>query len=188
MEFLRKADGSLESLPEKHVDTGMGFERLVRAIEGKSSNYDTAVFSSLLKKIEAITSQSYGKVEGVDIAMRVIADHLRAVSFAIADGQNPSNVKAGYVIRRILRRAVRYSYQGLNYPQPLLHQLVSTLVEDMGTAYPELVNQQSFIEQVILEEEKSFLKTLEEGIQRLTKALQALEGKKELDGQTALEL
>ncbi|MGB1120185.1 MAG: alanine--tRNA ligase [Chitinophagales bacterium] len=188
MEFLRKADGSLENLPEKHVDTGMGFERLVRAIEGKSSNYDTAVFSSLLKKIEAITSQSYGKEEGIDIAMRVIADHLRAVSFAIADGQNPSNVKAGYVIRRILRRAVRYSYQGLNYPQPLLHQLVSTLVEDMGTAYPELVNQQSFIEQVILEEEKSFLKTLEEGIQRLTKALQSLGNGKELDGQTAFEL
>ena len=188
MEFIRKADGSLESLPEKHVDTGMGFERLVRAIEGKSSNYDTAVFSSLLKKVEAITSQSYGKEEGIDIAMRVITDHLRAVSFAIADGQNPSNVKAGYVIRRILRRAVRYSYQGLHYPKPLLHQLVSTLVEDMGVAYPELVNQQSFIEQVILEEEKSFLKTLEEGIQRLTKALQALGDGKELDGQTVFEL
>jgi alanyl-tRNA synthetase len=166
MQFNRLKDGSLQPLPAKHVDTGMGFERLVRVIQGKRSNYDTDVFMPLIDFIGNRTSVHYGKNHQSDIAMRVIADHIRAISFCIMDGQLPSNNKAGYVIRRILRRAVRYVYQGLGLNQPFLNELVPELANQFKDVFPELNKQKDFVQKVILEEENAFLKTLEKGIQR----------------------
>jgi alanyl-tRNA synthetase len=166
MQFNRLKDGSLESLPAKHVDTGMGFERLVRAIQGKSSNYDTDVFQPLIQFIAQKSGIAYGSDEKSDIAMRVLSDHIRAVSFAIADGQLPSNNKAGYVIRRILRRAVRYAYTFLHFKNPFIHELVPVLAEQFKGVFDELYQQKDFVEKVILEEEVSFLRTLTQGIQR----------------------
>ncbi|MFA6769726.1 MAG: alanine--tRNA ligase, partial [Bacteroidales bacterium] len=167
MQYNRKANGKLVALPNKHVDTGMGLERLCMAIQGKKSNYDTDVFSGMIEEISSITGKKYRESPQTEIAMRVIADHIRAISFSIADGQLPSNVKAGYVIRRILRRAVRYAYTFLNSAEPLLFKLVSKLVSEMGEAFPELVSQQNLIEKVIKEEEESFLRTLDKGIKLL---------------------
>ncbi|MCC8088300.1 MAG: alanine--tRNA ligase [Rikenellaceae bacterium] len=164
MQFNRKANGSLELLPEKHVDTGMGFERLCMVIQGKKSNYDTDIFQPTIKEISALSGKKYGQDEQTDIAMRVIADHLRAISFSIADGQLPSNVKAGYVIRRILRRAVRYGYTYLGFNEPFICKLVPILVKEMGGQFPEIKAQQTLIEKVINEEETSFLRTLATGI------------------------
>ena len=167
MQYNRKADGSLEGLPHKVIDTGMGFERLVRVMQGKTSNYDTDVFQPIIRKIAELSGFTYGKDEPIDVAMRVIADHLRAIAFSIADGQLPSNAKAGYVIRRILRRAVRYAYTFLGRRDPFLCLLVPTLVQEMGGAYPELPAQQELITKVIREEEESFLRTLATGINLL---------------------
>ncbi|NGF58105.1 alanine--tRNA ligase [Parapedobacter sp. SGR-10] len=166
MQFNRLKSGVLEPLPAKHVDTGMGFERLVRAIQGKTSNYDTDVFQPLISFIAEKAGIKYGENEKTDIAMRVLSDHIRAVSFAIADGQLPSNNKAGYVIRRILRRAVRYAYTFLNFKNPFFHELVPLLAEQFKDVFDELYQQQDFVEKVILEEEVSFLRTLTTGIQR----------------------
>jgi len=166
MQFNRLKDGSLVSLPAKHVDTGMGFERLVRAIQHKTSNYDTDVFQPLIQYIAAKSGIAYGSEEKTDIAMRVISDHIRAVSFAIADGQLPANNKAGYVIRRILRRAVRYAYTFLGFKTPFIHELVSVLAEQFKGVFDELYLQKDFVEKVVLEEEVSFLRTLTQGIQR----------------------
>ena len=171
MQYNRKADGSLEPLAKKVIDTGMGFERLVRTIQGKTSNYDTDVFQPMLKKIGAICGCEYGKDEKTDIAMRVIADHIRTIAFAITDGQLPSNEKAGYVIRRILRRAVRYGYTFLNMRSAFLYQLVPQLIADMGEAYPELVQQEAQITPVIKSEEEAFLRTLDKGIGLLDKLM-----------------
>ena len=167
IQFNRKADGSLEELPAKHVDTGMGFERLVRAIQGKSSNYDTDVFQPTIQFISQNCGIKYGVAETTDIAMRVMADHIRAIAFVIADGQLPSNNKAGYVIRRILRRAVRYGYTFLNFKEPFLYKLITILSNQFADVFPELKAQEEFIKRVILEEETSFLRTLEAGIKRL---------------------
>ena len=167
MQFNRKADGSLEQLPMQVIDTGMGFERLVRALQGKHSNYDTDVFQPIIAKIGELSGYTYGKEEKVDVAMRVVADHLRAISFSIADGQLPSNAKAGYVIRRILRRAVRYAYTFLGQRDAFMYLLVPTLAHEMGEAYPELVAQQQLITRVMKEEEESFLRTLSTGISML---------------------
>ena len=171
MQYNRKADGSLEPLAKKVIDTGMGFERLVRTIQGKTSNYDTDVFQPMLKKIGEICNCEYGKDEKIDVAMRVIADHIRTIAFAITDGQLPSNEKAGYVIRRILRRAVRYGYTFLNMRSAFLFQLVPQLIEDLGEAYPELVKQQAQIIPVIKSEEEAFLRTLDKGIGLLDKLM-----------------
>ena len=173
MESQRMADGHLERLPAKNIDTGMGFERLCAVLQGKNSNYDTDVFSGLLAKIGEISGHKYSESGEVDVAMRVVADHVRAISFSIADGQLPSNVKAGYVIRRILRRAVRYGYTFLGMTDPFLCRLVPQLVADMGEAYPELVAQQQLIENVIREEELAFLRTLERGIRFLGEYIDA---------------
>lgn len=167
IQFNRKANGSLEELPAKHVDTGMGFERLCMVIQGKKSNYDTDVFQSIIAELGKLCGRNYGPGEKSDIAMRVIADHLRAVSFAIADGQLPSNNKAGYVIRRILRRAVRYGYTFLAFREPFIYKLVEALKNSMGELFPELAVQQNLIEKVIHEEEESFLRTLDTGIKLL---------------------
>jgi alanyl-tRNA synthetase len=167
IQFNRKTDGSLSPLPARHVDTGMGFERLCMVLQGKQSNYDTDVFQPIILKISSLCNVEYGSNPQSDIAMRVIADHLRAISFSIADGQVPSNVKAGYVIRRILRRAVRYGYTFLNFHEPFINKLVSTLVDQMGTFFPELIAQKDLIIKVIYEEEASFLRTLETGIRLL---------------------
>jgi alanyl-tRNA synthetase len=166
MEFNRKADGSLEPLPAKHVDTGMGFERLCMAMQGKTSNYDTDVFMPTIRYIEQASGVTYGSNEKTDIAMRVVADHIRAISFTIADGQLPSNNKAGYVIRRILRRAVRYCFTFLNIKEPFLYQLVALISEQFAQVFPELKAQQDFVARVINEEEASFLRTLETGIRK----------------------
>lgn len=171
MQYNHKADGSLEPLPARVIDTGMGFERLCMAMQGKTSNYDTDVFQSLLKKIGQLSGKTYGDDKQVDIAMRVIADHIRTISFSIADSQLPSNAKAGYVIRRILRRAVRYAYTFLGQKQAFLYRLVDTLIESMGEAYPELTTQADLIKKVIKEEEEAFLRTLETGIKRLEKVI-----------------
>ncbi len=176
IQFNRKADGKLEELPAKHVDTGMGFERLCMVLQGKKSNYDTDVFQTTIAKIAELSNKKYGDDPKADIAMRVIADHLRAISFSIADGQLPSNNKAGYVIRRILRRAVRYGYTFLDFREPFICKLVEVLKENMGDAFPELVSQQTLIEKVIHEEEESFLRTLETGIRLLEKNLPAEKG------------
>ena len=198
MEFNRKADGSLEKLPAQHVDTGMGFERLVRVLQNKQSNYDTDVFSPLLSKIEELSSHRYKPQDEenhkkqliINIAMRVIADHIRAISFSIADGQLPSNTGAGYVIRRILRRAIRYGYQSLNLKEPFMYRLVPVLAHQMGQAFPELVSQKMLIEKVIKEEEISFFRTLENGLKRIDQVCinVANEKKKVVDGVTVFEL
>jgi alanyl-tRNA synthetase len=172
MQFNRKADGSLESLPNKVIDTGMGFERLCMAVQGKTSNYDTDVFQPLIQEIGRITGFTYGQEAKKDVAMRVIADHIRTIAFSITDGQLPSNAKAGYVIRRILRRAVRYGYTFLNQKNPFMYQLIPALIHSMGDAYPELSDQTELIEKVIKEEEDSFLHTLETGIKLLDKQIQ----------------
>lgn len=174
MQFNRLKDGSLQLLPAQHVDTGMGFERLVRVIQGKSSNYDTDIFQPLIQFIAEKAGIAYGKDVKTDIAMRVMADHIRAISFAIADGQLPSNNKAGYVIRRILRRAVRYSYQYLNFKEPFLNQLVPILAEQFANVFPELIDQKDFVQKVVLEEEVSFLRTLEQGIRKFNEIDQAI--------------
>ncbi len=166
MEFNRKADGSLEPLPDKHVDTGMGFERLCMAMQKKKSNYDTDVFQPLIQYISEESKIKYGASEKTDIAMRVMSDHIRAISFAIADGQLPSNVKAGYVIRRILRRAVRYAYSFLNLKEPFLCRMVGLLADQFKDVFPELKSQQDFVARVVLEEETSFLRTLDTGIRK----------------------
>ncbi len=198
MEFNRKADGSLEKLPAQHVDTGMGFERLVRVLQDKQSNYDTDVFSPMLNKIEQLSGLKYDPaIEDknlqqlkINIAMRVIADHIRAVTFSIADGQLPSNTGAGYVIRRILRRAIRYGYQSLNLKEPFMYQLVDTLSTQIGQAFPELVIQKKLTEKVIKEEESSFFRTLENGLKRIEQiCLDTLNNNnKYINGQAAFEL
>ena len=172
MQFNRKADGSLEPLPAKVIDTGMGFERLCMALQGKTSNYDTDVFQPIIGVIAGMTGSTYGADKQKDIAMRVIADHIRTISFSITDGQLPSNAKAGYVIRRILRRAVRYGYTFLGRREAFMYKLLPVLIETMGDAYPELIAQQSLIEKVIKEEEESFLRTLETGIRLLDKKME----------------
>ena len=177
MQYNRKADGSLDTLPNKVIDTGMGFERLVRTMQGKHSNYDTDVFQPMLKKIGEICGSEYGKEEKVDVAMRVIADHIRTIAFAIADGQLPSNEKAGYVIRRILRRAVRYGYTFLGQREAFMYKLVPQLIADMGDAYPELVKQEAQITPVIKSEEDGFLRTLDKGITLLDKLMKEAKGK-----------
>ena len=184
MQYNRKADGSLEPLAKKVIDTGMGFERLVRTIQGKTSNYDTDVFQPMLKKIGAICGCEYGKDEKTDVAMRVIADHIRTIAFAITDGQLPGNEKAGYVIRRILRRAVRYGYTFLNMRSAFLYQLVPQLIADMGEAYPELMQQEAQITPVIKSEEEAFLRTLDKGIGLLDKLMDEARraGKTEISG------
>ena len=190
MQYNRKADGSLEKLSMNVIDTGMGFERLVRALQGKHSNYDTDIFQPIIKEISRLSGLEYGKDEKTDVAMRVVADHLRAVSFSIADGQLPSNAKAGYVIRRILRRAVRYAYTFLGQKEAFLFRLVPTLVSEMGEAYPELAAQRELIMRVIKEEEDSFLRTLSNGISMLADAMDEVkrEGKTCLDGAKAFRL
>ena len=187
MQYNRKADGSLEPLPAKHVDTGMGFERLCMALQGVKSNYDTDVFTPLIKEIEIITDAKYGKTEQTDIAIRVIADHIRAVAFSIADGQLPSNTGAGYVIRRILRRAVRYGFTFLETKEPFMFRLVNVLTQSMGEAFPELSEQKQLIENVIKEEEHSFLKTLDQGLVLLDTIIEKTKGKT-VDGRKAFEL
>ena len=184
MQFNRKADGSLEPLAKKVIDTGMGFERLVRTIQGKTSNYDTDVFQPMLKRIGEICGCTYGKDEKTDVAMRVIADHIRTIAFAIADGQLPSNEKAGYVIRRILRRAIRYGYTFLSMREAFMYQLVPQLISDLGEAYPELVAQQAQIVPVIKSEEEAFLRTLDKGITLLDKLMAEAKkaGKTEISG------
>ncbi len=177
MQYNRKADGSLEGLPNKVIDTGMGFERLVRTLQGKQSNYDTDVFQPMLHKIGEICGCTYGKDEKTDIAMRVIADHIRTIAFAITDGQLPSNEKAGYVIRRILRRAVRYGYTFLGRREAFMYRLVPQLIEDMGDAYPELRKQEQQIIPVIKSEEEAFLRTLDKGISLLDKLMKEAKGK-----------
>ena len=191
MQFNRKADGSLEKLSMNVIDTGMGFERLVRAIQGKHSNYDTDVFQPMIKEIERLSVLQYtGAQTDTDVAMRVIADHIRAVSFSIADGQLPGNAKAGYVIRRILRRAVRYAYTFLDQKDAFLFKLVPTLVHEMGEAYPELKAQQQLITRVIKEEEDSFLRTLDRGINLLNGAMDELKAHQQtvLSGSDAFRL
>lgn len=190
MQYNRKADRHLEPLPAKVIDTGMGFERLTMALQGKTSNYDTDIFTPLIAKISNITNKEYGKNEEVDVAMRVAADHVRTISFSIADSQLPGNAKAGYVIRRILRRAVRYVYTFLDYKQPLLYQLVDTLVDQMGDSYPELQAQKDLIKRVIKEEEESFLRTLENGIKLLDSIISKAkaDNSKEISGKDAFTL
>ena len=190
MQYNRKADGSLERLPMHVIDTGMGFERLVRMLQGKQSNYDTDIFQPIIREIERLSGKKYGVDENTDVAMRVIADHLRAVAFSIADGQLPGNAKAGYVIRRILRRAVRYAYTFLSQKEAFMYKLMPTLIHEMGEAYPELPGQRELIGRVMKEEEDSFLRTLDKGISMLTTAMDSLkaEGKSELDGVQAFRL
>ena len=190
MQFNRKADGSLESLPNKVIDTGMGFERLCMAVQGKTSNYDTDVFQPLIREIGKIAGAEYGQEAKKDIAMRVIADHIRTIAFSITDGQLPSNAKAGYVIRRILRRAVRYGYTFLEQKRPFMYRLIPALIDSMGDAYPELIAQKDLIEKVIKEEEDSFLRTLETGIKLLDKQIQEAKAAKKtrLNGADAFVL
>ena len=190
MQFNRKADGSLEPLSMNVIDTGMGFERLVRALQGKHSNYDTDIFQPIINEISRLSGKEYGKTEEVDVAMRVISDHLRAVSFSIADGQLPSNAKAGYVIRRILRRAVRYAYTFLNQKEAFMYKLLPVFIGEMGGAYPELVAQRELIGRVMKEEEDSFLRTLDKGINLLNGAMDELKahGQTVLDGAQAFRM
>jgi len=188
MQFERKADGHLEPLPAKNIDTGMGFERLCSVLQGKNSNYDSDVFTGLLGKLGELSGHKYGESADTDVAMRVCADHIRAISFSIADGQLPSNVKAGYVIRRILRRAVRYGYTFLGFTEPFLCRLVPQLISDMGDAYPELKAQQKLIESVIREEELAFLRTLDRGIKLLDDYMERNAATKVLPGTDAFVL
>ncbi|TBW30206.1 alanine--tRNA ligase [Gramella sp. KN1008] len=187
MQYNRKANGDLEELPAKHIDTGMGFERLCMVLQGKKSNYDTDVFTPLISEIEKITDSKYGRSEETDIAMRVIADHVRAVAFSIADGQLPSNTGAGYVIRRILRRAIRYGFTFLNTKEPFIYKLVPVLSNQMGSAFPELKSQASLMENVIREEEASFLRTLEQGLVLLENLMKDSADKR-ISGEKAFEL
>jgi alanyl-tRNA synthetase len=187
IQYNRKANGSLEDLPEKHIDTGMGFERLCMVLQNVKSNYDTDVFTPLIREIETITGHKYGKKEETNIAIRVVADHIRAVAFAIADGQLPSNTGAGYVIRRILRRAIRYGFTFLDTKQPFIYRLVNVLSERMGKAFPELPKNHQLIENVIKEEENSFLSTLEQGLVLLDSVI-ASSKSKTIDGEKAFEL
>jgi len=190
MEFTRKTDGSLENLPQKHVDTGMGLERLAVALQGKQSNYDIDLFQRLIKKAEEMSSFKYGEKNENDIALRIISDHIRAISFSIADGQLPSNTGAGYVIRRILRRAVRYGYQTLEINEPFMYKLSSTLVKEMGEVYPELEAQKELISKVIKQEERSFFRTLEQGIKRIDQIIKKERQNKanKLSAQSVFEL
>ncbi len=190
MQYNRKADSSLEPLPNKVIDTGMGFERLCMAVQGKQSNYDTDVFQPLLKALGTICSCQYGKDEKVDIAMRVIVDHVRTIAFAIADGQLPSNAKAGYVIRRILRRAVRYGYTFMNQREAFMHKLVPALIDNMGEAFTEITQQEVLITKVMKEEEDAFLRTLETGIRLLDKVIDDVKkvGMTEITGKDAFTL
>ncbi|MCJ7448536.1 MAG: alanine--tRNA ligase [Bacteroidales bacterium] len=190
IQYNRKSDGSLELLPSKHVDTGMGFERLCMVIQGKKSNYDTDIFQSVISKISSVTGKEYGVNEKWDVALRVIADHLRAVAFSVADGQLPSNNKAGYVIRRILRRAVRYGYNNLGIEEPFMYRLVPVLSAVMGNQYPELRISESQISKIIFEEETAFLKTLGKGLKMIAKMIRDLkkERKNLLPGKIAFEL
>ncbi len=187
MQFNRKANGSLEKLPAQHVDTGMGFERLCMVLQNKQSNYDTDVFTPLIREIEAITNSKYGKDEKKDIATRVIADHVRAVAFSISDGQLPSNTGAGYVIRRILRRAIRYGFTFLDKKEPFIYKLVETLSAQMGDAFPELITEKNLITNVIREEEQSFLRTLDQGLVLLENVIETADSK-EISGKKAFEL
>lgn len=190
MQYNRKADGSLEPLPAKVIDTGMGFERLVRTLQGKTSNYDTDVFQPILKAVGDMAGKAYGTDEKSDIAMRVVADHIRTIAFSITDGQLPSNAKAGYVIRRILRRAVRYGYTFLGQKQAFMYKLIPVLIDNMGEAYPELKAQKELIVKVIKEEEEAFLRTLETGIRLLDKTMADTKaaGKTEISGKDAFTL
>ena len=190
MQYNRKADGSLEPLPAKVIDTGMGFERLCMALQGKTSNYDTDVFTPLINKISVLSGKKYGEDSKVDIAMRVIADHVRTIAFSIADSQLPGNAKAGYVIRRILRRAVRYAYTFLDQKNAFMYKLVDTLIDSMGEAYPELPAQRELIMKVIKEEEDAFLRTLENGIRMLDSSIAAAKAKglNEISGKEAFVL
>lgn len=190
IQFNRNSDKSLINLPEAHVDTGMGIERLAMALQSKTSNYDTDLFQCLIQKIEEISGVPYGKEETTDIALRVISDHIRAIAFSISDGQLPSNNGAGYVIRRILRRALKYAYQNLNIKTPFLGELVSVLAKEMGSAYPELIQQQKLISKVIEEEEISFYRTLEHGIKRIEQLIEDSKksNRKKLDGKAVFEL
>lgn len=188
MQFNRKADGSLDSLPNHVIDTGMGFERLCMAIQGKTSNYDTDVFTPIIQAISTLTGVNYGADAKSDVAMRVIADHIRTIAFAITDGQLPSNAKAGYVIRRILRRAVRYGYTFLGRRDAFMYSLIPSLIDSMGDAYPELIKGKDLIQRVIKEEEESFLRTLETGIRLLEKKIEELGSNKTLNGDDAFVL
>jgi len=188
MQYQRMADGHLEPLPARNIDTGMGFERLCAVLQGKNSNYDSDVFTGMLARIGQLSGHKYGESDKTDVAMRVIADHIRAISFSIADGQLPSNVKAGYVIRRILRRAVRYGYTFLGLSEPFLCQLVQQLVDDMGEAYPEIAKQQKFIESVIREEEMAFLRTLDRGIRLMDECMERSKESKVIAGADAFKL
>lgn len=190
IQFDRKADKSLSNLPETHVDTGMGLERLAMALQGKQSNYDIDLFQAIIKKLEEVSNVKYGNNEASDIALRVIADHLRAISFSIADGQLPSNTGAGYVIRRILRRAIRYAYQTLNLKEPFMGSLVPVLIKQMAQAYPELNVQEQAIVKVITEEEYSFYRTLAQGIKRINQLIEKckLDKKDSIDGKSVFEL
>ncbi|NEJ83436.1 alanine--tRNA ligase, partial [Rhizobium leguminosarum] len=190
IQYNRLASGQLMELPAKHVDTGMGFERLTMVLQGKSSTYDTDIFVPLIHNIMRLSHKIYGKDSKIDIAMRVIADHIRAITFAIADGQLPSNTQAGYVIRRILRRAVRYGYTSLEFEAPFMYQLVSVLAQQFKNVYPQIKQQQSYIEQVIKSEEESFFKTLAVGLHRLEHISETLNinGQRVIDGPTAFEL
>ena len=190
MQYNRKADGSLEPLPAKVIDTGMGFERLVRTLQGKTSNYDTDVFQPIIKVIGDIAGKRYGEDEKTDVAMRVVADHLRAIAFSIADGQLPSNAKAGYVIRRILRRAVRYGYTFLGQKESFIYKLVPTLIAEMGEAFPEIAAQKELIMKVMKEEEDSFLRTLANGIKLLSDVMDEVKaaGKSVIPGEEAFKL
>ena len=190
IQYNRKADGSLETLPNKHVDTGMGFERLCMVVQGKKSNYDTDIFQDVIKEISSITGKAYGVNAKWDVALRVVADHLRAVSFSIADGQLPSNNKAGYVIRRILRRAVRYGYNNLGIEEPFIYKLVPVLAKTMGNQYPELISGKEQISKIIFEEETAFLKTLGKGLKMMEKMISDLrtDHKNVLPGKIAFEM
>ncbi len=190
MQYNRQADGKLINLPQQHVDTGMGFERLAMVLQEKTSNYDTDVFTGLIREIETITGSNYGKVKQTDIAIRVIADHVRAVSFSIADGQLPSNNGAGYVIRMILRRAIRYAFTYLDKKEPFIYRLAETHAAQMGDAFPELRSQKNIITNVLKEEEASFLRTLDKGLSLLDSMIQQMvsDGKKQLSGKKAFEL
>ena len=182
MQYNRKANGSLEGLPQKHIDTGMGFERLCMVLQGVQSNYDTDVFTPIIREIETITDKAYGKDEMIDVAIRVISDHVRAVAFSIADGQLPSNTGAGYVIRRILRRAIRYSFTFLDQKEPFIYRLVDVLSKKMGDAFPELKSQKQLIENVIKEEEQSFLRTISSGISNLEAIIRNANGRIKTNG------
>ncbi len=190
IQYNRKSDGKLEQLPSRHVDTGMGFERLCMVVQGKKSNYETDIFQSVIKEISSITGKSYGVNEKWDIALRVVADHLRAVSFSIADGQLPSNNKAGYVIRRILRRAVRYGYNSLGTEEPFIYKLVPVLAGTMGNQYPELISGKEHIAKIIFEEETAFLKTLGKGLKMIESVIAELrqEQKNIMPGKAAFEM